>query len=205
MFSEDKGELAVPAVGFLLLGLATLFAAVAIFNAKWDLFEDATILTKDMRVFYILGGLLGLAAFFAFAKAYMVEGGAFGIFAVFLFAYASLPATDMLYMISALALALAAVALILMFMSFRVGDLMVMIIALVSIILFVSVLFAKNTDSFAFIVAGVAFLVIAVVSLITAVLEWLFVQDVALDYADYMYGDDDGCCCDSDCDCGCQD
>ena len=196
MFSENRSELAVPVVGFLLLGFATLFAAISIFNAKWDFFEG--IGTIDSRAFYVLGLLLAVVAFFSLAKAYLIEGAAFGTFAVFLFVYSTVP-TAGIFQLAVLALGLAVVSVIIAMMSYRVGDLMVLLIAVLSIIAFISVMFAKDADSIAFVIAGIGFLAVAVIALISAVLEWLFVQDVAMDYADYMYGDD-GC----ECGCGCE-
>ena len=196
MFSENRSELAIPVVGFLLLGFATLFAAVSIFNAKWDFFENIGVV--DPKAFLALGMLLAVVAFFAFAKAYMIEGTAFGMFAVFLGVY-YVAGTAGIYQLAVLALALAVVAVILAIMAYRVGDLMMVIMAILSLVVFVPVMFAKNVDSGAFAVAGIGFLAVAVVALISAVLEWLFVQDVAMDYADYMYGDDD-----EECGCGCE-
>jgi len=193
MFSENRSELAVPVVGFLLLGFATLFAAISIFNAKWDFFEG--IGTIDPWAFRVLGLLLAVVAFFSLAKAYLIEGAAFGVFAVFLAVYSMVPTTDGIFQLAVLALGLAVVSVIIAMMSYRVGDLMVFLIAVLSLIAFVSVMFANDTESIAFVIAGVGLLAVAVVALISAVLEWLFVQDVAMDFADYMYGDGEECGC----------
>jgi len=196
MFSENRSELAIPVVGFLLLGFATLFAAVSIFNAKWDFFEN--IGAVDPMAFFILGVLLAVVAFFALAKAYMIEGAVFGVFAVFLAVYSIVP-VDELFQLAILALGLAVVSVMIAVMSYRVGDLMVLLMAILSLIAFISVMFAKDADSIAFVVAGVGFILVAVIAFISTILEWLFVQDVAMDFADYMYGDDDEECC-----CGCE-
>jgi len=194
MFSENRSELAIPVVGFLLLGLATLFVAISVFSAKLD----NNLGQIDTMAFWWIGILLALVAFFALSKAYIIEGVLFGIFAVFLVVYSDTLTGNMNQLV-VLGIALGVVAAILAFMSYRVGDLMVLIMALLTILTFIFVLFIKNVDSFAFIAAGVGFLLVSAVAFISAVLEWLFVQDVAMDLADYMYGDDD-----EECGCGCE-
>jgi hypothetical protein len=53
-----------------------------------------------------------------------------------------------------------------------------------------------------FVFLGLFMIAAAAVSFYVAVVEWMGAQDFIQEYEEAVFG---GCCCDDDCDCGCED
>ena len=209
---DDKGELLVPVVGFVLLGFAALFMGFAVMNAEWDFFLVTA--TSTMPVLGVSGLLLLITAFFSFKRAFMIEGMTFGIFGM-LFVAAAI-GVDMSVSGSVIALGfvgivLCIIALMVAYMSHRIGDMFITLIALFSVIAMAPLGFVDHGVAAA--ISGIGFVFVAFFALFYAFMDWMLVQDIAEDYADFMYGDNDCCCCDDEecdcvseeeCSCGCE-
>lgn len=194
MFSENKSELSIPVVGFLLLGFATLFAGIAMLNYEWGFLENiGSAVTKYMYVFS--GLLLIFGSLFAFRQVFLIEGMAFAIFGMFFLiaGYTFGPIAS----VGLLGFMLAVIAAILAFMSFRVGDLYLMLIGLFAMVAFIPLYFTESNIAIA--VSAIGLIAVGVISIIYALMDWMLVQDIAADLAEYMYGDDE-----CECGCGCE-
>lgn len=201
MFSDERSELAIPVVGFLLLGLATLFVGMSIINQKWEFMDVSAI--AEPNILIVLGGLLAVIAFFALAKAYLIEGASFGIFAILLLTMGM--SASSLFGVTILGLMLAVIAVIVAFMSYRAGDLIVLLMSIFTIVAFISFYFldgtiVADTSTFAVILAAIGFFAVAILAIIQTLFEWMLVQDIAADFAEYMYGDVEECGCGCGCD-----
>lgn len=198
MFSENKSELSIPVVGFLLLGFAALFAAIAVFNSEWDFLSNGSP-GVSVAVYAVSGLLLVIGAFFAFKQVFLIEGVMFGIFGIFLLAFGLGAAGANLVGLGLLGFILSVLAAILAFMSYRVGDIYILLMAVFSIVAFMPLYFADGAAGVA--ISGIGMIAVAALALVYAVMDWMLVQDVASEIADYMYGDDDE---EHACGCGCE-
>lgn len=196
MFSENKSELSIPVVGFMLLGFAALFAGAAMLDMEWGFLNNVS---SDITgaAFLAAGVLLGLAALFSFREVFLIEGMTFGVLGLFMFVLGyGTPGALALDTIGFLGFGLAVIALITAFMSFRAGDLYITFIGILTAASMSSAYFADSTAGIA--VAGGCLIVAAVIALAYALMDWMLVQDVATEIAEYMYGDEDddhACCC----------
>ena len=213
MFSYERSELSIPIVGFLLLGFSALLLGINILNNEWDIFPPGITTASIGPCYYALGILLAVVAFFAFSKLFMIEGVSFGIFAVFLFIFGSINGV-IIERMAIVGLVLAIVAILLVIMSYRVGDILITIVGIASVIAFIPLLFIDSMEEIVAVTA-IGFIIVAAVSLYYAVSDWMLVQDIGFDLEDELYGDECGCGCgcgceddahgDGKCDCGCED
>lgn len=196
MFSENKSELSIPVVGFILLGFIALFAGIVVLNSEWDFLNNVSGLVNGM-VFIVTGILLLLIAIKSFKQIFLIEGMAFGMMGMFM-TVMGLGAVG-LTSLGLLGIALTVVAIIVAAMSYRAGDIFVVLISIFTIVAFFPMYFAD--DAIAIAISAIGFIAIAVISLIYAIMDWMLVQDIAADIAEYMYGDDGDAC---GCACGCE-
>ena len=208
MFTNERSEIAIPIVGFMLVGFSAILVAINLIQEGW------------IQHYYIetvgacctaLGIVLAIASGYVFSKLLMLEGVMFGIFSIVMFGTSA----GMFSIIGLLGVALAIISLMLAFMAYRAGDLPVFVIGLASLIAFIPLLvFQKDA---AILISAFGFCIVGAVALITALQEWIIIQDIEFDMEDEMYGEcgcgcsceDETCDCDehSDkkCDCGCED
>ena len=197
MFTYERNELAIPIIGFLLVGFAALFAGINVIDIGW--------ITKPLignamgPCCFALGILLSVVSAYALSKLMMIEGVTFGIFALIMFG-----ATAGFTGVGLLGIALSIVAFMLVFMAYRAGDLLIMIIGLASIVAFIPLL-AYDTRA-ALAVSAIGFFIVGAVALYYTLTDWMLVQDIEFEMEEEMYGDECGCgCgCDDECDCGCE-
>jgi len=194
---DDKGELSVPVVGFVLLGFTALFMGFAVLNARWDFFD--TGVANVSAVFFASGLLLLLTAYFSLKRAFIIEGVTFGMFGLLYIVAGSSAMTTVIGVESLgfLALVLCVICLMLAFMAWRIGDFLIEAIAIISILAFAPLGFAEV--SVAIVASAIGFFLIALIALYYALNDWMLVQDIAEDYAEFLYGEDD----DFECGCGC--
>jgi len=204
---DDKGELSVPVVGFVLLGFTALFMGFAVLNARWDIFDTTN--GSVTAVLFVSGLLLLITALLSFKRAFIIEGMTFGMFGM-LYVVAGYGA-NMLTVIGVeslgfMSLVMCVVCLMIAFMSWRVGDFLIEAIAVLSILAFAPLGFAEVGVAVG--ASAIGFFLISVIAMYYALNDWMLVQDIAEDYAEFLYGDD-GCGCGepvegADCGCGCE-
>jgi hypothetical protein len=193
---DDKGELSVPVVGFLLIGFIALFSGFAILNARWDFFD--TTAASVSAVFITTGLILLITSYFSFKRAFIIEGVVFGMFGLYsaVAGYGGNMTTILgIESVGFLSIILCVFALVLMFMAWRIGDRLIDLLAKLILVAFAPLGFVEL--DLAIIVSAIGFFLIALVSLYYAVNDWMLVQDIAEDYAEFVYGEED-------CGCGCE-
>jgi len=196
---DDKGELSVPVVGFVLLGFTALFMGFAVVNARWDVFDTTN--GSVTAVLIASGLLLLLTAYLSFKRAFIIEGMTFGMFGL-LYVVAGFGG-NMINVIGVeslgfLALVLCVISIMIAFMAWRIGDFLIEAIAIISILAFAPLGFAEVGVAVA--ASAIGFFLIALISLYYALNDWMLVQDIAEDYAEFLYGEDN----DFECGCGCE-
>ena len=204
---DDKGELSVPVVGFMLVGFAALFMGIALLDAEWSFFDAINFETA----FFIVGVLLLIAAFFSFKRAFIIEGMLYGIFGIILAAagYLSISSIASLAVSSSflgifagagpIALVLCVVCAMLAFMCYRIGELYILLMSVFAIVAFLPLSFVIGSQA-AVVLSAIGFFLVGAIALYYTIMDWMLVQDIAEDIADFMYGDDDEC----GCGCGCE-
>ncbi len=202
MFSENRSDFAVPITGFLIIAFISLFYGINALNAEFEFFDD--FMGTSILMIVSLFGII--VSGFALYKAYIVEGLSFGLLSIFAMVSESIiPGYGM-----TLGIIFLVFFAVFAFMSYRGGLLDLAIIdALLGISAFILLGFDVNLA-----VPAILTLIAGAIALYVSVCDWMFVQDIADEYAEAMYGDDccccgdDDCCCDDDCDddectCGC--
>ena len=195
---DDKGELSVPVVGFVLLGFTALFMGFAVLNARWDVFD--TTAGSVSSVLFVSGLLLLITAFLSFKRAFIIEGMTFGMFGMLYVVAgygANMTAVIGVESLGFLSLVLCVICLMIAFMAWRIGDFLIEAIAIISILAFAPLGFAEV--AVAVVASAIGFFLIALIALYYALNDWMLVQDIAEDYAEFLYGEDG----DFECGCGC--
>jgi hypothetical protein len=201
---DDKGELSVPIVGFVLLGFTALFMGFAVLNGRWDLFDTTGMAVGG--VLFVSGLLLLLTAYLSFKRAFIIEGMTFGMFGILYLVAgygANMTTVIGIESLGFLGLVLCALALMIAFMAWRIGDVLIEVIAIFTILAFAPLGFAEVGVAVA--ASAIGFFFIALIAIYYALNDWMLVQDIAEDYAEFLYGDDCDCGCEGDnCGCGCE-
>lgn len=192
MFSTERSDFWSTIAGYLFAALILIATAFGMYNTQfeWSSNNDASMLLLTVIVLCIGAGIVALW------KAFILDGMTFLMVAI-VGASISSDTGPMATIVLILLAALIAV------MSFRVGDIYVMVLnsfvglALVILVLMENVdVLAENTA-----VLGTVLLLAGVLAGYLCVSDWTLVQDISLDYEEEMFGDD-GCCCDGECHCG---
>ena len=190
MFSTERSDFGSTIAGYFLAAIALLFGALKFIDIQFDLLPDTT----NYIPFQLLALLLVCAGAIALWKAYIIDGITFMI--VGLTAYAFFVGNVPMFLV-AIAFAASATA----FMSFRVGDIFVLMLNVCIAIASLIGALAAKVDFFVDnpIVSGIFLIIAAGLAGYLCLSDWMLVQDIAMDYEDEMF---DGCCCDDECDCG---
>ena len=203
MYNDDRSDFAAPIVGFLYVGFVAIMVGVYAITGC----IESLRLNLDSAVFYYAGIAGFVIAGFNLYKAYIPEGVTFGLVAFVAFASQNLFVWTQVdineYAFHAVSAFLAAaIALLVLFvlagiLSFLRGYLDLAIIngAMGAAAFFI---IGWSGPKAVFIVGGIVALVAAGVALYVAFVDWMFAQDVLEDI------EDDFCCDDDECDCGCE-
>ena len=193
MFEEDRSDFGVPIAGFFIIGFASILAGIVLLNVDYNF----VMVDGAWNTLAIIAGILGiLTAAVAVKKAYLVEGFSFALFSVALLLTTTVGGLGIgNSTLTAVCLVLA--FLFVAFMSYSGG---VIDLAIVDAVLGIAFLL-----SFAFsdmhMAAAVLFLLAGLLSVYVCLSDWLFVQDLMMQYEEALCCDDE-CCCDNECQCG---
>ena len=189
MFSTERSDYGSTIAGYLLSAVMLIFAALQEFNGQFNLFtESVDVPFRTLALFLVIAGAI------AIWKAYITDGVTFMI--IGLGAYAFVTNVPMFL------IALAIAALVTAFMTYRVGDMFALALNAVFAVAMILVAFTSEADFLADnpVIAGIVFLIGAGIAGYLCLSDWMLFQDIAKDYFDEMFGDEE-CCCDDDCCC----
>lgn len=193
MVSNEKSDFAVPVIGSLLLAVTLFIYGLYSLNYKYDFLTSSySILT----VLFVFGVLLTFFAVASLWKAYLIEGMTFLLVGAVSLCTGILGFQNIRDDIIILIVVILAV--VVAFMSYRAGDILILSINVLIAIASVGMLSSINFDYV--VVFGILTLVAGIIALYASVDDWMLVQDVASEYADDLYGDectcdDEECCC----------
>jgi len=190
MFSNEKSDFAVPVVGSLLLAMVLLVYGLSSINYEYDFLESYS----TPIVLLVLGILLTFFASAALWKAYLIEGMTFLLIGITSICVSFLGLVDF---DDILVLIVVITAAVIAFMSYRAGDMITLIINALIAVAFVGKLSCINYDYT--LIFGILTLIAGIIALYASMDDWMLVQDVASEYADELFDEDD------ECDCGCND
>ena len=196
MFTYERNELSIPLAGFLLVGFAAIFTGIFLLNAAEIINTDTSVVQVCT---FALAIMLSVVSAYALSKLMLIEGVLFGIFALAMFC-----STSGFDGVGFFGIVLAIMAVLLAFMAFRAGDILILMISLMSIVAFVG---AGVLDSDGgMVLSAIGFLGAGALALYYALTDWMLIQDIEFEMEEEMYGDECGCgCgCDDECDCGCE-
>ena len=192
MFNNNKSDFASTIGGFFIVGFVALLLGVYSLDFCWD-FMDYPYMGTIPSIACIIGIITG---FICLYKAFLTEGFTFILVSVC--GYTVYVSNGMM-----IALAFLVLFAIVGFMGFREGYLDLAIInGLFALFSFIAFGFDFYDAEFIFVFLGLFMIAAAAVSFYVAVVEWMGAQDFIQEYEEAVFG---GCCCDDDCDCGCED
>jgi hypothetical protein len=179
MRSDVKTALVAPIIGFLIVGIYYLMVGVNRLNSEYGFFSDTGSLAIPILV---CGVAMIIVAFISMFKLQMIEGLTFlmaGIAALYVGTATVADINDVFRLI------VVVISALLVFMSYRVGDLRVMIFNILMVIAFIA---AMNTLDYSSQgpVVGIILVIAGIVALAGAMSEWVFFQDVAIDCAEEL-------------------
>ena len=192
MFSTERSDFGSTIAGYFLAAITFLFGGLQLLNNQFDIFSNITY-----EPFQFLALLLVVAGAIALWKAYIIDGITFMIAG--LTAYAFISGNVPMFLI-AVACAASATG----FMSFRVGDVFVLMLNVCVAIASLIGALAYGIDFFVDnpLISGIFMLIAGGLAGYLCISDWMLVQDIAMDFEDEMFDD---CCCDDDCECHCHD
>ncbi|MFA6680244.1 MAG: hypothetical protein WCR96_07140 [Candidatus Methanomethylophilaceae archaeon] len=196
MFSNEKSDFAVPVVGSLLLAMILFIYGLNSINYEYDFLESSYSLSI---VLLVLGILLTFFASAALWKAYLIEGMTFlliGITSICI-GFFGFGVDDVFILVIVI------VAAVIAFMSYRAGDMITLLINILVAVAFIGTLSGIDYDYT--LIFGILTLVAGIIALYASVDDWMLVQDVASEYADDLFDEDDECNCGCDDNCDCND
>ncbi|MFA5453661.1 MAG: hypothetical protein WC248_08820 [Candidatus Methanomethylophilaceae archaeon] len=184
MFSNEKSDFAVPVVGSLLLAMILFIYGLNSINYEYDFLESSYSLSI---VLLVLGILLTFFASAALWKAYLIEGMTFlliGITSICI-GFFGFGVDDVFILVIVI------VAAVIAFMSYRAGDMITLLINILVAVAFIGTLSGIDYDYT--LIFGILTLVAGIIALYASVDDWMLVQDVASEYADDLFDEDDEC------------
>jgi len=195
MFSNEKSDFAVPVVGSLLLAMTLFIYGLYSINYKYDFLTTSYSISAVLFVFGILLTFFAVASLW---KAYLIEGMTF-----LLVGAVSLCAGMLGFQTikdDILILIVVIIAVVVAFMSYRAGDIIILAINVLIAIASIGMLSCIEYDYV--LVFGILTLIAGMIALYASVDDWMLVQDVASEYADELFDEDECCCDDEECNCG---
>ena len=195
MFSTERSDFGSTIAGYLFAAILLILGGLQFLNLQFDLFD-----TTNPVPFRILAILLVVSGAIALWKAYIIDGVTFMIVALSGSGF-MIATLDPMFMIT-----IAIAALATAFMSYRAGDYFVLALNVAVAISVVLISLIANVDAISDnpAITGAFLLVAGAIAGYLCLSDWMLVQDIAMDYEEEMFGDDE-CDCGDDCECHCHD
>ena len=177
MQSDAKIGLVAPIIGFLIGGIYLLMVGIGRLNSEYDFLSDIGSLNIPILA---CGVTILVVAFISMFKLQMIEGVTFFMISLAALCVGTSSVADVSDIFR---LIVVIISIILVFMSYRVGDLHIMLFNILMVIAFIAAMNSLNYDSQG-IVVGMILILGSIIALYIAVSEWMFLQDVTMDYAE---------------------
>ena len=177
MQSDDKIAIVAPVIGFLFVAIYYLMIGINRLNSEYGFLSDVGSLGIPILV---CGTSILIVAFVSMFKLQMIEGMTFfmaGLAALYVYHADVVAVSDVFRLIVVI------VSLILVYISYRVRDLRVMIFNILMVFAFIAAMNTLDYSSQNLVVASTLILG-GIVALIGAVSEWIYFQDVVIDRGD---------------------